>query len=120
MLLARDYTAKLADVGLAKLMLRDCLSTLRDVRPPMLCAAPDDAMSIFASIPAAEARHAAVQVGTFAWAAPEVLLGQKCTEMVDIYSFGVILWCAPTTIQRTAYGHTVPADTCFAFFPLPA
>ncbi|KAK9831443.1 hypothetical protein WJX81_005925 [Elliptochloris bilobata] len=60
-LLARDYTAKLADVGLAKLMMRDCLSTLRDV-------------------------------GTFAWAAPEVLLGQKCTEKVDIFSFGVILW----------------------------
>lgn len=38
-LLARDYTAKLADVGLAKLMLRDCLSTLRDVRPPLPCAA---------------------------------------------------------------------------------
>ncbi|KAK9834180.1 hypothetical protein WJX81_006227 [Elliptochloris bilobata] len=60
-LLARDYTAKLADVGLAKLMMRDCLSTLRDI-------------------------------GTFAWAAPEALLGHKCTEKVDIYSFGVILW----------------------------
>ena len=31
-LLGRDYTAKIADVGLAKLMMRDCLSTLRDVR----------------------------------------------------------------------------------------
>lgn len=29
---------------------------------------------------------------TFAWAAPEVLLGKACTEKVDIYSYGVILW----------------------------
>lgn len=33
-----------------------------------------------------------LQVGTFAWAAPEVLLGRPCTEKVDIYSFGVMLW----------------------------
>ncbi len=44
-LLARDFTAKLADVGLAKLMMRDCLSTLRDVRarpcpPAALLALP--------------------------------------------------------------------------------
>ncbi len=32
------------------------------------------------------------QVGTFSWAAPEVLLGRPCTEKVDIYSFGVVLW----------------------------
>lgn len=32
------------------------------------------------------------QVGTFSWAAPEVLLGRPCTEKVDIYSFGVMLW----------------------------
>ena len=35
-----------------------------------------------------------LQVGTFAWAAPEVLLGQPCSEKVDIYSYGVLLWCA--------------------------
>ncbi len=35
-LLGRDYTAKIADVGLAKLMMRDCLSTLRDVRTQCL------------------------------------------------------------------------------------
>ena len=32
------------------------------------------------------------QVGTFSWAAPEVLLGQQCSEKVDIYSYGVLLW----------------------------
>ena len=34
--------------------------------------------------------HAAV--GTFAWAAPELLLNIRCDEKVDIYSFGVLLW----------------------------
>ena len=33
-----------------------------------------------------------LQVGTFSWAAPEVLLGKPCTEKVDIYSYGVLLW----------------------------
>ena len=36
--------------------------------------------------------RAHVQVGTFSWAAPEVLLGKPCTEKVDIYSYGVLLW----------------------------
>ena len=31
------------------------------------------------------------KVGTFAWAAPEVLLGKACSEKADIYSFGVLL-----------------------------
>ena len=31
-------------------------------------------------------------MGTFAWAAPEVLLGRPCTEKVDVYSYGVMLW----------------------------
>ena len=30
--------------------------------------------------------------GTFAWAAPELLMGGRCSEKVDIYSFGVVLW----------------------------
>ena len=54
-LLARDFTAKIADVGLARILHDDVLSTRREV-------------------------------GTFAWAAPEVLLGQRCTEAADIYS----------------------------------
>ncbi len=29
--------------------------------------------------------------GTFAYAAPELLLGQHCTEKVDVFSFGVVL-----------------------------
>lgn len=56
-----DFTAKLADVGLAKLQHKDYLSA-----------------------------HQAV--GTFTWSAPEVLLGERCTEKVDQFSFGVVLW----------------------------
>jgi serine/threonine protein kinase len=50
-LLARDGSAKIADVGLAKIMQREYVSTLD-------------------------------MVGTFAWAAPELLLGHRCTEKV--------------------------------------
>lgn len=31
-------------------------------------------------------------VGTFAWAAPEMILGQPFSFTADIYSFGVVLW----------------------------
>lgn len=60
-LLGADFTAKLADVGLAKLQHKDYLSA-----------------------------HQAV--GTFTWSAPEVLMGDRCTEKVDQFSFGVVLW----------------------------
>ena len=35
---------------------------------------------------------AAKSVGTFAWSAPEVLMGGRCSEKVDIFSYGVVLW----------------------------
>jgi serine/threonine protein kinase len=54
-LLARDGTCKLADVGLARnLMTKNYLT------------------------------HAGT-LGTFAWSAPEVLTGQQCTTSADIY-----------------------------------
>eukprot|EP00005_Dracoamoeba_jomungandri_P011924 CAMPEP_0174273094 /NCGR_PEP_ID=MMETSP0439-20130205/53382_1 /TAXON_ID=0 /ORGANISM="Stereomyxa ramosa, Strain Chinc5" /LENGTH=588 /DNA_ID=CAMNT_0015364029 /DNA_START=204 /DNA_END=1967 /DNA_ORIENTATION=+ len=32
------------------------------------------------------------RVGTTQWAAPEILRGNKYTEKVDVYSYGIILW----------------------------
>ena len=57
-------------------------------------------------------------MGTFAYAAPELLTGGKCNEVADIFSFGVLLWelvtgeiprrgklrelrCAPRLIRRS-------------------
>ncbi|PRW39194.1 serine threonine- kinase [Chlorella sorokiniana] len=31
-------------------------------------------------------------VGTFAWMAPEVITGARCSEKVDVFSYGVLLW----------------------------
>ncbi|KAK9818283.1 hypothetical protein WJX72_010061 [[Myrmecia] bisecta] len=72
-LLAADGTAKIADVGLSRVLTKTHLSTIS-------C------------------------VGTFAWAAPELLTGLRCTEKADIYSFGVILHeiCTGLPPQRGA------------------
>ncbi|KAI3429894.1 hypothetical protein D9Q98_010205 [Chlorella vulgaris] len=58
-LLARDGTGKIGDVGMAKIMNRDYVTGV---------------------------------VSTLAWSAPEMLWGARCTEKVDIYSFGIVLW----------------------------
>ncbi|KAL4419698.1 hypothetical protein ABPG75_006796 [Micractinium tetrahymenae] len=58
-LLTRDGTAKVGDVGMAKIMAGDYVSGV---------------------------------VGTLAWSAPELLMGQRCTEKADVYSMGVVLW----------------------------
>ncbi|GAB4815748.1 hypothetical protein N2152v2_002794 [Parachlorella kessleri] len=57
-LLSRDGTAKVGDVGMAKVLAMDYVSGV---------------------------------VSTLAWAAPEILWGQRCTAKADIYSFGVVL-----------------------------
>ena len=58
----QDGTAKIGDVGMARMTSEGYLTT----------------------------RDAAT--GTFAWAAPEMLLNDPCTEKVDVYSLGVVLW----------------------------
>lgn len=58
-LLARDDTAKLADVGLSH-----ALVTKTHVVN-------------------------SVMRGTWSWAAPETITGLRCTEKVDIWSFGI-------------------------------
>jgi len=60
-LLTRDGTSKISDVGFANILSNTHLST----------------------------NEAAF---TFAWAAPEVLIGAPCSNKVDMYSYGVVLW----------------------------
>jgi serine/threonine protein kinase len=52
--------------------------------------------------------------GTFAWAAPELLLGQRCDSKVDIFSMGVILWEIATgkMPQRGAVFPPEPGPRC--------
>jgi serine/threonine protein kinase len=61
-LLTATGSAKLADVGVSRMQTRTYLSETIGV------------------------------VGTWAWIAPEVLMGCRCTLSVDLYSFGVLLW----------------------------
>jgi hypothetical protein len=59
-LLARDFTAKVADVGLAKVLSR-----------------ADTKVSL---------------EGTFDYAAPELLSGERVSQAADVYSLSVVLW----------------------------
>lgn len=61
-LLSRAGTAKLADIGMARVLQKSYLSMVSS------------------------------GLGTFAWSAPEVLAGKRCGCKADIYSLGVVLW----------------------------
>ena len=52
--------------------------------------------------------------GTLAWAAPELLLGARCTEKIDIFSFGVVLWEMATRQlpQRGFLEPPKPSEDC--------
>ena len=51
--------------------------------------------------------------GTFAWSAPEVLLGTRTSEKADIFSYGVILW------EIVTGAAAAPRRTLSAATPLP-
>ena len=68
----QENRAKLADVGMAKMMTLGQHSSHQSV---------DFAM------------------GTFAWAAPEMLMGEELTPAVDVYSLGVVLWEIVTQVS---------------------
>lgn len=61
-LLSRHGTAKICDIGMARVL------------------GNKEYLSMLSGM------------GTFAWSAPEVLSGKRCTEKVDLYSFGVVIW----------------------------
>lgn len=58
--------------------------------------------------------HAHLQVGgTWAWAAPEILLGKQSTTQADIYSLGVVIWELVTgeqPVRGNARDVIVPAE----------
>jgi hypothetical protein len=62
-LLTENFTAKVADVGIAAVHAHGYLTA--------------SAGQVF---------------GTLAWSAPELLMGERISDKVDIYSLGVILW----------------------------
>lgn len=82
-LLSRHGTAKIADIGMARVLNREYLSVLSGL-------------------------------GTFAWSAPELIFGRRCTERVDIYSFGVVLWevCTGDVPTRGALRPLLPGIDC--------
>ena len=145
-LLTRDGTAKIADVGLAKVLTQ---VWERDLPPPLqhsfttLCACQPQSCSkrcdshdymrftkecnVHVTFPSSQllAPGSRVQgyvskldevAGTFAWAAPELLMGGRCSEKVDIFSFGVVLW-ELATCERPQRGamRDVRYASCCAF-----
>ena len=40
--------------------------------------------------------------GTFAWVAPEILLGGRVSQKSDIYSLGVVMWEIATHVSTCA------------------
>ena len=59
-------------------------------------------------------------MGTFAYAAPELLTGGKCNEVADIFSFGVLLWELVTgEMPRRGKLRDLRQVTCPAFHSAP-
>lgn len=111
-LLGRNNCAKLADVGLAKFLHKDYLSAAKSVVRASLHVVQLHAVAVAHSLcrkspdlslpsplacggvraccqsPVAEALL--ILQGTFAWSAPEVLMGGRCSEKVDIFSLGAM------------------------------
>jgi serine/threonine protein kinase len=103
--------AKIGDVGLARFMPNDYMSAQAAIggafpgSPAHILRVPTsisrDAMPGVRWNPIGQERQCdrwqgnrrfPVLAGAFVWSAPEVLMGAKCSNKVDIYSFGVILW----------------------------
>ena len=39
------------------------------------------------------------KIGTPAYMSPEMMTGGQCDESLDVYSYGVLLWCLWTRVQ---------------------
>lgn len=98
-LLTRDLRAKIADVGVAHVISNDPDSQLmlgnQHSAPRSPSSSSDDARHSIVTgtdIAVDSINSNAGFVGTFSWAAPELLLGGKVTTKTDMYSFGVVLF----------------------------
>ena len=106
----RDGTAKIADVGMAKILNRDYVTGV--VSTLAWCALPTLPLPLLPVLPCALAAAAAAAEARapltpppphthpptrpppphYARSAPEMLWGARCTEKADIYSYGIVLW----------------------------
>ena len=102
-LLGRNSTAKLADVGLAKFLHKDYLSVAKSVgtfawsvsRSCLSSCAPFGRTAPTVAAQQADVAEIGCILNTFGCPplqAPEVLMGSRCSEKVDIFSLGVVLW----------------------------
>ena len=84
-LLSKDFSAKIGDVGIAAVHSQGYLTA-----------------------------SAGQVIGTLAWSAPELLMNGRCTEKVDIYSFGICLWELATgkMPERGFILLPEPSETC--------
>ena len=58
-------------------------------------------------------------MGTFAYAAPELLTGGKCNEVADIFSYGVLLW-ELVTAENPRRGKLRDVRCCSPSLKLPS
>jgi serine/threonine protein kinase len=101
-LLSADCTAKIADVGLAKMQNQTFLSVNQEAIGeccqsfPPACGTTGFYATSTMECNESESKHkpdaSCCIAGTFTWTAPEILMGLRCTEKCDLFSFGVVLW----------------------------
>lgn len=91
-LLLGDWARQIAS-GMNYLHLHEIIH--RDLKSPNVLIGQDDVLQI-SDFGVSRTRHEQSTkmsfAGTVAWMAPEVIKNEKCSEKVDVWSYGVVLW----------------------------